>query len=82
VEGGISYKIVINAKQYPTYQEAQDFIASQKSGNYEIVGSNPFVSPVPLEAVTGYKLVYSSMYNIAYTENTTVPEIKIFERLH
>jgi hypothetical protein len=78
---GTRYKVVTDAKQYATYQEAQDYIASQKSGNFDIVGNNPFVSPIPLEAVTGYKLVHSSMYVITYAENAMVPEIKIFERL-
>jgi hypothetical protein len=78
---GTQYKIVSNAQEYDSYQAAQEYITGQKSGNYDIVGGNPFVSPVPLEAVTDYKLVYSSLYSITYAENAMVPEIKIFEHL-
>jgi oligosaccharyl transferase (archaeosortase A-associated) len=81
VEGGILKKVVINAEQYPSYQAAQEYIAGQKSGNYDIVSNNPFVSPIPLEAVTGFRLVYSSMYSITYAQNAMMPEIKIFEHL-
>jgi asparagine N-glycosylation enzyme membrane subunit Stt3 len=81
VSNGIQYKVVTTAKQYSSYKAAQDFIASQKSGNYDIVGSSPFVSPVPLEAVTNYKLVYSSQYSQSASQNVTIPEIKIFEHI-
>jgi oligosaccharyl transferase (archaeosortase A-associated) len=81
VKGGVRYKIVTAAKQYNNYGEAQNFIASQTSGKYDIVGGNPFVSPVPLEALSDYKMVYTSRYYVPYAENATAPEIKIFEYL-
>jgi dolichyl-diphosphooligosaccharide--protein glycosyltransferase len=81
VQNGIRYKQVTNAEEYPSYKAAQDYIASQKSGKYDIVGASPFVSPVPLEAVQGYKLVYSSQYLQSYSQNATIPEIKIFEHV-
>ncbi len=80
-KNGIIHKVVTNSQQYASYQEAQDFITSQTSGNYDIVGGNWFVSPIPLEPVTDFKLVYSSMYSIMYAQNAMVPEIKIFEYL-
>jgi hypothetical protein len=72
---------VTKAEPYPSYKAALDYIASQKSGKYDIVGTSPFVSPVPLEAVNDFKLVYSSMYSISFSQNVTVPEIKIFEHI-
>jgi asparagine N-glycosylation enzyme membrane subunit Stt3 len=81
VQNGVPYKQVTNAEEYSSYKAAQDYIAGQKSGNYDIVGANPFVSPVPLEAVQGYKLVYSSMYSVSFSDNATMSEIKIFQHL-
>jgi oligosaccharyl transferase (archaeosortase A-associated) len=81
VIAGSSYKIATNAKEYSSYKAAQDFIASQKSGNYDIAGVSPFVSPVPLEAVPNYNLVYSSKNLRAYTQNATISDIKIFEHV-
>ena len=80
-KNGVSYKQVTNAQEYPSYQAAQDYIAGQKSGKYDIVGINPFVSPVPLEATQGFQMVYSSMYSVSFTENSAIPEIKIFQFL-
>jgi oligosaccharyl transferase (archaeosortase A-associated) len=81
VQNGIKFKQITNAGEYSSYKAAQDYIAGQKSGNYAIVGANPFVSVVPLDAVQDYKLVYSSMYSVTYSTNITTPEIKIFQRL-
>jgi oligosaccharyl transferase (archaeosortase A-associated) len=79
-QNGASIKVVTKAQQFATYQEAQDYIASEKPATYDIAGNNPFVSPVPLEAVKDYKPVYNSYYNLAYSSNITVPEIKVFEK--
>ena len=78
LDGNI-YRVATNAKEYSSYKAAQDFIASQTSGKYDIVGINPFVSPVPLEAVTNFKPAHSSNYSQPSSQNTTIPEIKIFE---
>jgi hypothetical protein len=76
------YKIVSKAEQYPTYQAAKNFIASQTSGNYDIVSTSPFVSPVPLDAVTDFKLVYSSDYTDSFSGNVTIPDIKVFQHVN
>jgi hypothetical protein len=73
---GIPFKLVVDAKEFVSYQDALNYIATQDSTKkYEIISLDPFVSPIPLEAVEDYQLVYSS----ANYTNTTVPEIKIFE---
>ena len=73
---GIIFKLVRDAKDFVSYKDALNYIATQDaSKKYEIVSIDPFVSPIPLEAVEDYKLVYSS----ANLTNTTIPEIKIFE---
>jgi dolichyl-diphosphooligosaccharide--protein glycosyltransferase len=79
-QSGIVYKEITNAEQFGTYGEAQTYIASQPSGNnkYRIVGTDPFQSPVPLEAMSHYKPIYSSD-NITLSGGVSKPEIKIFE---
>jgi len=73
--GGVSYKLITNGWSFPTYEEAEAYVGNQTAGNYRIVGTSPFVSPVPLEELSSYELVYSSG---ATTSATTV---KIFEYL-
>jgi dolichyl-diphosphooligosaccharide--protein glycosyltransferase len=58
--GGEIYKIVTSSESFSTYEEAQAYVASQTSGNYRIVGDDPFTSPVPLEALNSYEIVYQS----------------------
>jgi dolichyl-diphosphooligosaccharide--protein glycosyltransferase len=72
-------KRVTDAKQFPSYEGALDYIQGQESDNYRIVGTNPFVTPVPLEAVEDYKLVYSSDIGEMLPEAGMMPEVKIFE---
>lgn len=60
---------------FPTYEDAQAYVASQTSGNYRIVGWDPFSSPVPLEELKSYKLVYP------LGANTSTTAVKIFEYL-
>ncbi len=72
---GIIFKLVVDAQEFVSYQDALNFVNTQNSNyKYEIVGVDPFTSPIPLEPVEGYQLVYSSP-----TSNNATPEIKIFE---
>jgi oligosaccharyl transferase (archaeosortase A-associated) len=80
--GTTRFKAATKSQEFSSYKAAQDFISSQKTGNYDIVGINPFISPVPLEAVPNYKLIYSSKYSQAASQNTTIPEIKLFEHIN
>jgi asparagine N-glycosylation enzyme membrane subunit Stt3 len=89
---GNSAKLITDAKEFSSYQEALNYMAKEGPTNHVLVGVNPFISPIPLEALSDYKLVYASdapeslvthqdlvllpELNISYTE---VPEIKIFE---
>jgi dolichyl-diphosphooligosaccharide--protein glycosyltransferase len=76
---GQPYKEITSAKSFPSYEQAEDYISSQKSGNYRIVGSDPFVSPVPLQALEHYKLVYSSKGSKMMPSGGLISEVKIFE---
>ena len=76
---GQSYRAIRDAKSFSSYEEAETYVASQKSGNCRIVGSDPLASPVPLEALEHYSLVYSSTGTKMQTGGKLVPEVKIFE---
>jgi outer membrane protein assembly factor BamB len=47
--GGEKYKEITTAQSFSSYEDAQAYVASHTSGNYRIVGTSPFSSPVPLE---------------------------------
>jgi dolichyl-diphosphooligosaccharide--protein glycosyltransferase len=77
---GIKGKQITSVKSFPSYQEAEDYVANQKSGNYRVVGTNPFASPVPLEKLERYKLLYSSKNSkVQPYSSDIIPEVKIFE---
>jgi len=76
---GITYKEITGVQPFPSYEEAEAYVASQESGSYRIVGNSLFTSPVPLEALEHYKLVYSSPSSIIQPGLGPIPEVKIFE---
>lgn len=75
---GRTVKLITSAESFASYQEAEDFRVAKNSPRYRIVGANPFMSPVPLDAVQDYKLIYSSSQALNSGVGI-VPEIKIFE---
>ena len=77
-EGG-AVKVVNNIEFFPSYEEATSYISSQKSGQFRIVSDSPFVSPVPLEELEHFKLVYSSPESSPQPGVSNVPNVKIFE---
>ena len=76
---GALYKIITSEEQFDSYEEAEAYVSSQKSDNYRIIGDNPFVSPVPLEAVKHYRLVHGSSDSIGKPGGGKIPAVKIFE---
>jgi dolichyl-diphosphooligosaccharide--protein glycosyltransferase len=77
---GEVYKEITDAQPFPTYEEAEAYVAAQESGNYRVVGTSPDVSPVPLEELDSYELIHSS--NATTTSaGQTVPSVKVFEYL-
>jgi oligosaccharyl transferase (archaeosortase A-associated) len=76
---GQSYKEITNAEFFPSYEEAEAYISSQESGNYRIVSDDPFASPVPLQALERYEVVYSSNGSKTMPSGGLIPEVKIFE---
>jgi len=78
-DDGEVFKEVTSEKEFDSYEEAEAYLLSQESANYKIVSNNPFASPVPLEALKNYKLIYSSDIGIPDPDAGMVPEVKIFE---
>ncbi len=75
---GRPYKEITALKTSRSYDDAANFVASQKSGNWRIVGKDPNVSPVPLEESTGYKLVYGSSQKTKIG-TADISQVKVFE---
>lgn len=57
---GLPYKEITSWTPFSSYEEARDFISGHPSENYRIISMDPFNSPVPLEKMEHYQLVYSS----------------------
>jgi dolichyl-diphosphooligosaccharide--protein glycosyltransferase len=72
------YKMITSVKMFNNYNEAAGYA---KSVSGIIVGSNPFVSPIELEALDNYRLVHGSEQTQYAAENKKVPSVKIFEYL-
>jgi dolichyl-diphosphooligosaccharide--protein glycosyltransferase len=76
---GNKYRQVTDVEQFSSYQEALAYIERKGPENTEIIGVDPLTSPVPLEAVKDYNLVYSSRAGISGRDGSIIPEVKIFE---
>ncbi len=57
---GKAFKQITSTKSFPSYEEATAYMSREGSANCVIVGTNPFVSPVPLAALEHYRLIHSS----------------------
>ena len=75
---GYAYKEITGLQTFRIYEEAEAFLTAQKTGNWRIVGKDPLASPVPLEALEGYRPVFASSQK-ARVGNAEAPEVKIFE---
>lgn len=78
---GDKYKKLIgvanNGSPFGTYEDAMKFIGDHPE--FTIVGLDPFRSPIPLEALNGYKLIYSSNSSVAQRGNRSLSYVEIFE---
>ena len=74
---GKAFKQITSSKSFSSYEEATAYISSQKSGNYVVVGTDPFVSPVPLAPLEHYRLIHSS--DSSRTLPATIQPVKTFE---
>jgi len=76
---GQPYKEITGVEHLSSYEQAEAYVATQESGNYRIIGDDPFVSPVPLERLEHYTLVHSSEGAIMEPSAGRIAEVKIFE---
>ena len=76
---GTSYKEITSLQTFSDYDAAQAYLEKQTTGNFRLVGSDPFISPVPLDALRSYKLVFSSTDAITVDKVGSVPIVKVFE---
>jgi hypothetical protein len=53
-------KEILTQQAFDTYEDAKAEMAKHTSGNWRIVGTDPFISPVPLKALEHFKVVYQS----------------------
>jgi dolichyl-diphosphooligosaccharide--protein glycosyltransferase len=76
---GHPYKEITSSQTFASYEEAEAYLSSQKSKNYIMVGTNPFLSPVPLGELNDYKLIYSSSRKTNAVGIGRIPLVKVFE---
>jgi len=76
---GKRYKVITSSQSFPSYEEAAAYVSKQTSGNYQIVGTDRFISPVPLAELKHYKLIHSSDSDIRLPGGSRIPLVKIFE---
>jgi len=77
-QDGGKYKEIIDNRKFTSYEAAQQFIRENSGKNYIIAGEDPNESPVPLDELKDYGLVYSSKQKIS-AGSKSQPNIKIFE---
>jgi dolichyl-diphosphooligosaccharide--protein glycosyltransferase len=76
---GQTFKEILGYQNFRDYSDAEAFISSQKQGQYRIIGTDPLVSPVPLQQLKEYKLVYQSTQKASSGSPTLLPAVKIFQ---
>jgi dolichyl-diphosphooligosaccharide--protein glycosyltransferase len=70
-------KVVSAEKTFNSYEQAEAFIRANP--DYIIVGDNPFISPVPLEALVHYELIHKSPNPAVTRGNETISYVEIFK---
>jgi oligosaccharyl transferase (archaeosortase A-associated) len=87
-DGDRIYKLVTGITPFSSYEEALEYLQTEGTENRRIVGTYPFISPVPLEAMDDYRGVYTSEeklydYDIELNDEETIHgsvfDVKIFE---
>ena len=71
---GIPYREVLDVKTFSNYEEAKDYVLQQKSGKYVLGNFDPFVTPIQLDEMEHFELVFES----SQKQNDNA-QVKIFE---
>jgi dolichyl-diphosphooligosaccharide--protein glycosyltransferase len=72
-------KVISDQKTFPTYDSAKAFVDADQ--DYRIVGTDPLVSPVPLEKLEHYTLIHQSPSVVATQQSENISYVEIFEYL-
>jgi dolichyl-diphosphooligosaccharide--protein glycosyltransferase len=78
-DDGTRFREVLEARKFKTYEGAAAFLAGHPDGGYRLVGPDPRVPCVPIEAVSGYRLIHESPDAAERPSGT--PSVRIFEYL-
>ena len=76
---GDKYKEITETIKFPNYDAALDYAKNLNTPMYKIVGTDPFVSPIPLEPLKDYELVYSSKETTTHLGLGNISSVKVFE---
>ncbi|MFC1938175.1 hypothetical protein ACFLWH_00735 [Chloroflexota bacterium] len=76
---GNGLKEITSTQLFATYEEALDYMEGQSSPTSRIVGFDPSLSPVPLERLDHYSLVYQSPSTILQLADERISYVEIFE---
>ncbi len=68
-------KVITETQQFATYQDALNYVGSHE--NTRIVSNSPMVSPLPLNALQHYKMVYASKQTV--NVGVVLSQVKVFE---
>lgn len=75
-DDGNIYKRITKIASFTSYEEAQEYLESEDVENRRLVGLYPFISPIPLEAMEDYRLVYTSEGQVAHYDLDLIPEVE------
>jgi asparagine N-glycosylation enzyme membrane subunit Stt3 len=64
-------------KPFPGYEEALQFLESHP--DYMIIGTDPFSSPIPLEALAEYRPIHSSPSVVTQRGDRSLHYVEVFE---
>jgi oligosaccharyl transferase (archaeosortase A-associated) len=70
-------KVISDQQTFSSYNTAKAFVDTHT--NYRIVSSSPISSPVPLDKLENYKLIYQSPTTIATQQTGNISEVEIFQ---
>jgi oligosaccharyl transferase (archaeosortase A-associated) len=76
---GTAYKEIVDSRAFPVYEQALDYANRQNNPNVKIVGTNAFVSPIPLQALSSFKLVHASDETVLQAGIGRIADVKVFE---
>ena len=78
---GGKYKEITTQQRFNTYEEAKSYLEQQDNPGFRIVSNNPLKSPVPLERLEHYKLVFKSPTMALQQGAQSISSVEIFEYL-